>query len=78
MHFSAVTFQFSSPGSGRENECGSTRIKIHNPAIRTVVQERAVVQENTSYRLVDGGLLEDILQRTGHLQVLVLQGQGVR
>ena len=72
MHFSAVTFQFSSPGSGRENECGSTRIKIHNPAKRTVVQE------NTSYRLVDGGLLEDILQRTGHLQVLVLQGQGVR
>ncbi len=30
-----------------------------------------------AYRLVKGGLLEDVLQRTGNLQMLVLQGQSI-
>jgi hypothetical protein len=30
-----------------------------------------------TYRLIDSGLLEDLLKRMGHLQVFVLKGKGV-
>jgi hypothetical protein len=35
------------------------------------------VSASLTYRLIDSGLLEDLLKRMGDLQVFVLKGKGV-